>query len=56
MFEGYLAWRVFGLDVDERLELAKRHCEEIVTEEELKNLLEAHSSPKAYWGFECSGQ
>jgi tyrosyl-tRNA synthetase len=44
------------LDTVKRLELAKRYCEEIVTEEELKSLLEAHSSPKAYWGFECSGQ
>jgi tyrosyl-tRNA synthetase len=44
------------MDAVDRFELVKRYCEEIVTEQELRNLLETNSSPKAYWGFECSGQ
>ncbi|MCK5548819.1 MAG: tyrosine--tRNA ligase, partial [Thermoplasmata archaeon] len=39
----------------DRLQLAKRNAEEVVTKEELKTLLETKSNPKAYWGFEPSG-
>jgi tyrosyl-tRNA synthetase len=43
------------MDLEAKVELVKRNTEEIVTLNELKNLLETNSSPKAYWGFECSG-
>jgi len=43
------------LDLEEKLELVKRNLEEIITYEELKNLLECEAKPKAYWGFEPSG-
>ncbi|MEM2842786.1 MAG: hypothetical protein QXZ53_02800 [Candidatus Bathyarchaeia archaeon] len=43
------------MDLEDKLELVKRNVEEIVTLNELKTLLETNPSPKAYWGFECSG-
>ena len=43
------------MDVKQRLELISRNTEEVITEEELKLLLDATTSPKAYWGFEPSG-
>jgi tyrosyl-tRNA synthetase len=43
------------LDLYERLNLITRNTLEVVTPEELKELLEVNSSPRAYWGFECSG-
>jgi tyrosyl-tRNA synthetase len=43
------------MDLEAKLELIKRNTEEIVTLNELKTLLETNPSPKAYWGFECSG-
>jgi tyrosyl-tRNA synthetase len=43
------------MDVKERFELIKQVGEEIVTEEELKLLLEAKKQPIAYDGFEPSG-
>jgi len=43
------------LDLEKRVDLVLRNTEEIVTREELRSLLETKSSPKAYWGFECSG-
>ena len=43
------------MDLEERMELIMRNTEEIVTVDELRNLLETVSKPKAYWGFECSG-
>lgn len=39
----------------ERFNLVTRNTEEIVTEEELRRLLEEKERPRAYWGFECSG-
>lgn len=39
----------------EKLQLAKRNAVEVVTEEELGELLETKSKPKAYLGFEPSG-
>ncbi|MBW2976296.1 tyrosine--tRNA ligase [Candidatus Woesearchaeota archaeon] len=44
------------MDIKERLELIKQVGEEIVTEEELKNLLETKKNPVAYDGFEPSGK
>jgi len=43
------------LDVEQRLELFMRGIEEVITEGELRQLLETTASPKAYWGFEPSG-
>ncbi|MEM3590332.1 MAG: hypothetical protein QXN33_05010, partial [Candidatus Bathyarchaeia archaeon] len=43
------------MDLEERLSLIRRNVEEVVTEEELRALLETNERPKAYWGFECSG-
>lgn len=43
------------MDVETRLALAARNTLEIVTREELKNLLETSSKPTAYIGYEPSG-
>ncbi|MDI6826494.1 MAG: tyrosine--tRNA ligase [Candidatus Aenigmarchaeota archaeon] len=43
------------MDVETRLELIKRVGEEIVTEQELRELLETKNHPIAYDGFEPSG-
>ena len=43
------------MDIERRMDLVLRNTEEIVTREELHDLLETNSKPKAYWGFECSG-
>lgn len=43
------------MDLEEKLSLVGRNAEEVVTEEELKALLETNDRPRAYWGFECSG-
>ena len=43
------------MDLEKRLELIMRNTQEIVTVEELRNLLETEARPRAYWGFECSG-
>jgi tyrosyl-tRNA synthetase len=43
------------LDVESRLELIKRVGEEIITEKELRSLLETNDHPTAYDGFEPSG-
>ena len=43
------------MDMEQRLNLILRGTEEVITEDELKQLLETTNSPKAYWGFEPSG-
>jgi tyrosyl-tRNA synthetase len=43
------------LDIEQRLRLISRGTEEIITVDELKQLLETTAVPKAYWGFEPSG-
>jgi tyrosyl-tRNA synthetase len=43
------------VDLEERLSLIRRNAEEVVTEGELRALLETNERPRAYWGFECSG-
>lgn len=43
------------MDVEQRLQLISRGTEEVITGEELKQLLETTAAPKAYWGFEPSG-
>ncbi len=44
------------MDINERLNLIKQVGEEIITEQELKELLETKKHPVAYDGFEPSGQ
>lgn len=44
------------MDISRKLDLIKQVGEEIVTEEELKHLLETKKHPVAYDGFEPSGQ
>jgi len=44
------------MDVAEKLKLATRNAEEVVTEEELKNLIETSETPTAYVGYEPSGE
>ena len=44
------------MDVKKRLELIKRNTEEILVEEELRNLLERKEKLKHYIGFEISGR
>jgi tyrosyl-tRNA synthetase len=43
------------LDLEERCTLATRNAEEVITEGEIREILEAENYPKAYWGFELSG-
>jgi tyrosyl-tRNA synthetase len=43
------------MDLEKRLYLVRKNTQEIITEEELRDLLETNLRPKAYWGFECSG-
>ncbi len=43
------------MNLDERLELATRNAVEVITQEELKALLEGQGRPKAYIGLEPSG-
>lgn len=44
------------MDAGERLEAIRKRAQEIVTEQELRALLETEASPRAYIGFEPSGQ
>ncbi len=44
------------MDTESKIELVKRNAEEVVTEEELKELLETNDKPRAYVGYEPSGE
>ena len=44
------------MDLEQRLELATRGTVEIIQRTELTKLLEEKKTPRAYWGFECSGK
>lgn len=44
-----------AMDFENKLDLIAMNLSEIVTKNELRNLLETEEHPKAYWGFECSG-
>jgi len=44
------------MDVDERLRLITKNAEEVLTEEDLKDLLESGEKIKHYIGFEISGK
>lgn len=43
------------MDIERRLESTARNTAEIVTPEELRQLLETEAKPRSYWGFESSG-
>ncbi|MBI1972110.1 MAG: tyrosine--tRNA ligase [Candidatus Aenigmarchaeota archaeon] len=43
------------MDTESRMDLVRKVGEEIVTEDELRNLFETNTHPKAYDGFEVSG-
>jgi tyrosyl-tRNA synthetase len=43
------------MDIERRLQLIKSVGQEIITEEELRQLLETKQHPVAYDGFEPSG-
>ena len=43
------------MDSERRYELCVRNLEEVITPEELRQLLETVDHPKGYVGFECSG-
>jgi len=45
-----------SLDIEEKMNLIMKNAEEVVTPEELRALLETVDRPRAYWGFESSGQ
>lgn len=44
------------MDIEARLAIVKRVAEEIITEKELRELIETNEHPSAYDGFECSGE
>ncbi len=44
------------MDLEQRIDLVARNAEEVITPEEIRTLLETKTKPRAYWGFECSGQ
>jgi tyrosyl-tRNA synthetase len=44
------------MNVEERLEIVKRNCQEIITEEELKELLEKKKVPAVYLGTAVTGR
>ncbi len=44
------------MDAEERMNLVTGNTREVVTPEELRVLLETEARPRAYWGFESSGQ
>ena len=43
------------MDLEHRVDLVTGNTQEVVTSEELRELLETEAKPKAYWGFEASG-
>jgi len=43
------------MDFEKKLDLITENLSEIVTLNDLRNLIETEERPKAYWGFECSG-
>lgn len=44
------------MKTEDKLELIKRNIDEVVTEEELKELLKEKDRPIVYWGCACTGQ
>jgi tyrosyl-tRNA synthetase len=50
-----MPWLGLSMNIEKRFELIKRNTEEIVTEDELKRLLEKKKHPVVYCGYEPSG-
>ena len=48
--------RAICVDLEQRMHLVTRNTEEVITSQEIRTLLETKTKPRAYWGFECSGQ
>ncbi|MFW6435820.1 MAG: tyrosine--tRNA ligase, partial [Halovenus sp.] len=44
------------MDTDARVDLTTRHTQEVVTEEELRELLEDRDQPSAYIGYAPTGE
>ena len=44
------------MDLNKRLELIKRNTVEIITEDDLRDLMEKKKNPRAYCGYETSGK
>lgn len=44
------------MNIDERLELVKRNTQEVVKEDELRELLEKKKNPVVYWGTAVTGR
>lgn len=44
------------MDIEKRLELIKRNTEEIITEDDLKELLKKKKKPVVYWGTATTGK
>lgn len=44
------------MDIEERFELIKRNTDEIITDEELRNLLVKKKKPVVYWGTATTGK
>jgi len=42
------------LDTEQRIDIVTKNTQEIVTNEELRQLLQTEAKPRAYWGFEPS--
>jgi tyrosyl-tRNA synthetase len=53
--DGLTLQRRRNLDLETRLNLVTRGAEEIITQDELRSVLETKPRPRAYWGFETSG-
>ena len=43
------------MDLQKRIDLVMRNTAEVVTPQDVHTLLETNNTPRAYWGFECSG-
>ena len=54
-FPSNTRFEAIHVDTETRYELCARNLQEIITQEELRNLLETNVHPKGYVGFECSG-
>ncbi|MDG6222230.1 MAG: tyrosine--tRNA ligase [Candidatus Bathyarchaeota archaeon] len=43
------------MDLQKRIDLVLRNTAEVITPQDVQTLLETNNTPRAYWGFECSG-
>lgn len=43
------------MNTEEKLALVTRNTQEVITQDELRTILEKTTKPRAYWGFESSG-